>query len=83
MAKALKCDRCGTYFDTFEYTDDTAVIATVNELNRAYRENGTSAVGILMTKGYGFTLCPSCQEKLEKFLKGVDYDVMPVMSTEE
>lgn len=83
MAKALKCDRCGTYFDTFEYTDDTVIIATVKQLNVAYGKTFGCAMGSLLFQEGVFTLCPSCQEKLEKFLKGVDYDVVPVMSTEE
>ncbi len=64
MSRALKCDRCGAYFDEYAITEDTSVIlAGKKALNGRVRDLSYWGEDI-------FHLCDDCQKKLELFLSG-------------
>lgn len=66
MAKAMKCDRCGNFYDVYN--------------GYKYRENGNTYNNLyLHNDAHGnalnFDMCPICMDALISFMKGGKNDV--------
>lgn len=70
MSKALKCDRCGEYFDYFTIEKDTSIVTTGDILFKSLY--GFTDRNFECSHDAIFHLCPDCQQKLESFLSGND-----------
>ena len=80
MSKALKCDRCGAYFDLPKIDKKTSIITTWGDIadrNLTAYGNGYADDGI-------FHLCDKCQKMLEAFLSNkADYALFKIRSYKE
>lgn len=70
MSSAMKCDRCGKYYDYYFKRE-------VNGKN----VNSQNCICLYLMTRYGdlsdkqrYDLCPECMAKLKEFLAGSDYD---------
>lgn len=73
MANARKCDRCGRFFDPFEFEGSCCKFR--NPVFQTAKDIREGRIGTLMNSkspDIFIDLCPDCAERFDRFMCGVD-----------